>query len=86
MLQPGQRLGTYEIVRTLGAGGMGVVYEARHTVLGTRAALKLLLPNLASNERVRARFLQEGYIQHELQHAKDVLQRAVVLGTEQARA
>ena len=40
-LQPGQRLGPYEVVAPLGAGGMGEVYEARDTRLGRTVAIKL---------------------------------------------
>ena len=41
---PGVDIGAYRIVRLIGRGGMGVVYEARHTRVGQRAALKLLDP------------------------------------------
>jgi serine/threonine protein kinase len=40
-LQPGQRLGPYEIVAPLGAGGMGEVYEARDTRLARTVAIKI---------------------------------------------
>lgn len=41
-LQPGTRLGAYEIINFIAAGGMGEVYHARHTVLGREAAVKIL--------------------------------------------
>ena len=68
MLQPGDQLGNYEIVSLLGSGGMGVVYHARHTALGTEHALKVLAENYAANEKVRIRFQQEARIQAEMLH------------------
>ncbi|HWO27151.1 MAG TPA: hypothetical protein VNO30_50825, partial [Kofleriaceae bacterium] len=40
----GRVIGSYQILRKLGEGGMGAVYLAQHTLLGRRAALKMLLP------------------------------------------
>jgi serine/threonine protein kinase len=56
----GQRIGLYQIVRRLGGGGMGEVYEAVHEQLGRRAAIKVLHPHLAADAQVTARFLNEG--------------------------
>ncbi len=49
----------FEIVRQLGAGGMGEVYEARDRELGGQVALKMVRPDLVSDPRVRDRFRRE---------------------------
>lgn len=59
-LSAGARLGSYEIVGTLGEGGMGVVYEARHERLRQRVALKVLEPRLSRSEVARERMIREG--------------------------
>jgi serine/threonine-protein kinase len=51
--------GKYRIVRQLGEGGMGTVWEGRHTVIGRRVAIKLLHESLASQPEVQARFRRE---------------------------
>jgi len=54
----GTRLGPYEIVALLGAGGMGEVYRARDTRLGREVAIKLVLRELARSD-FRERFQRE---------------------------
>jgi eukaryotic-like serine/threonine-protein kinase len=54
--------GKYQIVRLLGDGGMGSVYEGRHTVLGTRVAIKVLHPELGRRTGLVERFLQEARV------------------------
>lgn len=51
--------GRYELIRKLGAGGMGEVYEARRRDLGDRVALKLLHEDEGADPELRARFLRE---------------------------
>ena len=68
MLKAGTILGNYEVVAPIAAGGMGVVYRARHTMLGSEVALKVLLSNFALSEKVRTRFQQEAYVQANLKH------------------
>ena len=65
----GRRLGKYDLVGLLGAGGMGVVYEAQDTVLNRRVALKLLPPALAESDRqALRRFLREAQAAARLNH------------------
>ena len=67
-LQAGTRLGPYEVVRALGAGGMGAVYEARDTRLDRQVAVKVLAPELASDPDFRARFTLEAKAISSLNH------------------
>ncbi|MEI6770842.1 MAG: bifunctional serine/threonine-protein kinase/ABC transporter substrate-binding protein [Planctomycetota bacterium] len=53
------RLGSYKIIKLLGAGGMGLVFEAEDTLLRRQVALKVMKPEIAIKEDHRKRFLQE---------------------------
>jgi serine/threonine-protein kinase len=55
----GAVVGSYQIVRKLGEGGMGAVYLGQHTLLGRRAAIKLLLPSLSARLDIVNRFFNE---------------------------
>jgi serine/threonine protein kinase len=59
MLAAGSRLGPYEILTPLGAGGMGEVYKARDTRLDRTVAIKVLPADVANDPDLRARFEQE---------------------------
>jgi serine/threonine protein kinase len=61
-LQAGTKLGPYEILSPLGAGGMGEVYRATDTRLGRQVALKVLPPNVANNPARLARFQREAQV------------------------
>ena len=67
-LQPGARLGPYEVLALIGAGGMGEVYQARDTRLDRRVAVKVLTPELASDPEFRARFEREAKAISALNH------------------
>ena len=55
----GTRLGPYEIVESLGAGGMGEVWRARDTRLDREVAIKVLPPGFADDEQFQQRFQRE---------------------------
>lgn len=62
------RCGAYELVRELGRGGMGSVWEGRHVTLGRRVAVKVLHEAFASNPELLARFLREGMAAARIDH------------------
>jgi len=76
--EPGRRFGPYRIVKKLGAGGMGAVYEAEHVESGRRVALKVLVRAFA-DEEMRKRFLREGRLAAQVNHPNTVY----VYGTEE---
>ncbi len=59
MLAAGSRLGPYEIVAPIGAGGMGEVYRAKDTRLGRDVAVKVLSAHLSADAEIRQRFERE---------------------------
>ncbi|MFO0576098.1 MAG: protein kinase [Polyangia bacterium] len=68
ILAEGQRLGSYRIVRLIGEGGMGAVYEARQEPLDRRVALKTLHPEYARHKDAIARFFNEAKVLSRLEH------------------
>jgi eukaryotic-like serine/threonine-protein kinase len=67
-LDSGARLGPYEVIAPLGAGGMGEVYSARDTRLERTVALKVLPEHLAGNPDLRQRFEREARAVSSLNH------------------
>jgi len=67
-LSPGDFLGQYRIVRLLGRGGMGEVYEAEHKVLEKRYALKILSPEIVARKVALDRFEREAEVMARLEH------------------
>ncbi|MBK9035364.1 MAG: serine/threonine protein kinase [Myxococcales bacterium] len=61
-------LGRYSITRKIGQGGMGAVYEATHTLIGKRVAVKVLLDKYARKEQVVARLEQEARLASSIGH------------------
>ena len=82
-LPAGTRLGSYRLVRCIGEGGMGTVYEGVHEGLGKRVAIKTLHAQSARSEEVTARFLREGKAAAKIHHPNvvDVSDVAVHDGT-----
>src|SRR5205823_1512453 len=62
------RLGDFRILRVLGRGGMGVVFEAEDTRLGRRVAVKAMLPRLAADPLAKSRFLREAQAAAAVEH------------------
>src|SRR6202011_6202721 len=67
-LAAGSRLGPYEILSALGAGGMGEVYKARDTRLDRTVAIKILPEALAADPQFRDRFDREARTISQLDH------------------
>ena len=66
--QIGNRIGDYEILSVLGAGGMGKVYKVRNVISDRLEAMKVLLPNLLSDPDLADRFTREIKVQASLAH------------------
>ncbi len=67
-LENGSKLGPYEILGTLGAGGMGEVYEAQDTRLDRTVAIKVLPAHLSESEEIKQRFDREAKVISSLSH------------------
>ena len=68
LLAPGRRLGVYEVLSVIGAGGMGEVYRARDTTLQRDVALKVLTESVVRDAERLARFRREAQVLAALNH------------------
>jgi serine/threonine protein kinase len=64
----GRVVGKYKLLEQIGEGGMGTVYRAEHIVLGSPAAVKILLPQLSRDVGVLDRFFQEARTASAIRH------------------
>jgi hypothetical protein len=78
-LGPGARLGPYEVISAIGAGGMGEVYRARDTKLGRDVALKIISDAFALDPDRLARFKREAQVLASLNHPNIAAIHALVL-------
>jgi serine/threonine-protein kinase len=68
IFEPGDRIGDYEVLSPIGAGGMGSVYKVRHAISQRIEALKVILPNASATPAIEDRFLREIRLQASLEH------------------
>ena len=76
-LAPGTRLGLYEVLAPIGAGGMGEVYRARDSRLGREVAIKVLPPEMSAHPERLARFEREARTVAALNHPNIVTLHAI---------
>ncbi|HJM39996.1 MAG TPA: serine/threonine-protein kinase, partial [Planctomycetota bacterium] len=74
---PGRHLGDFELIRELGSGGMGTVWEAVQTSLGRRVALKILAPHISMSPTSLQRFQREAEAGARLTHPNIVAVHSV---------
>ncbi|HND13315.1 MAG TPA: serine/threonine-protein kinase, partial [Pseudomonadota bacterium] len=80
----GQLVGNYRLVRLLGEGGMGMVFEAVHDGVGGKAAVKILRPEISMHANLATRFFNEARAANAIQHPSIV--RVFDCGYTQSRA
>jgi serine/threonine-protein kinase len=67
-LQPGARVGEYDLVREIGRGGMGTVYLGVQPIIGKQVAIKVLASSLSRDREMAARFIQEARTANDISH------------------
>ena len=72
LLSDGQTFGHFRVIRLLGRGGMGEVYEVEHRDLSTRHALKLINPEIVDRPDAKERFKREARVMARLRHSNIV--------------
>src|SRR5215212_5689705 len=72
MVPPPARLGDFEVLREIGRGGMGVVYEARQVSLNRKVALKVLAGSVCLSPKAVVRFKREAEAAAKLHHTNIV--------------
>ena len=64
----GEVCGKYEVIRRIGSGGMGDVFAAKHTMLASEAAIKVLADRLTDNDDAVQRFFREAIATTAIKH------------------
>jgi len=64
----GREIGPYRILRLIGKGGMGVVYQGVHTKLDQQVAVKVMTPEYSNEAGMRDRFIREARLQAQISH------------------
>src|SRR5258707_15126427 len=67
-MQPGQKVGPFDIEKRIGSGAMGTVYRARYRKTGQLVAIKIISPGVLDNETALARFERESEVLKQLHH------------------
>ena len=67
-IEKGDRIGSYEVIAHLGTGGAGAVYRCVEDITGRNVAVKVLTPELCSDEEFVARFLREAKVAAQIRH------------------
>jgi len=63
-----KNISNFKILNEIGSGGMGTVYFAKHTKTGEKVAIKIIHPELSSNDEFRTRFMEEGELLSRFNH------------------